>query len=43
MVKGGKNGSNTFGEGWGTFPPLPPQMPDLGGGGAAGGDALEEV
>ena len=32
MVKGGKNRSNTFGEGWGTFPPTPPpQTPDLGG------------
>ena len=28
MVKGGKNGSNTFGEGWGTFPPTfpPPKV-----------------
>ena len=42
IVKRGKNGSNTFGEGWGTFPPTPPQRPDLGdlGGGAAGGDDL---
>ena len=32
--KGGKNGSNTFGEGWGTFPPTPPpKRPDLGGSG----------
>ena len=43
-VKGGKNGSNTFGEGWGTFPPTfpPPKgwiWRDLGGG-AAGGDDL---
>ena len=41
MVKEGKNGSNTFGEGWGTFPPTPPPKGriwgDLGGG-AAGGD-----
>ena len=32
--KGGKNGSNIFGEGWGTFPPTPPQgriWGDLGG------------
>ena len=41
-VKGGKNGSNTFGEGWGTFPPTPPKgriWGDLGGE-AAGGDDL---
>jgi len=43
-VKGGKNGSNTFGEGWGTFPPTFPHPKgriwrDLGGG-AAGGDHL---
>ena len=43
-VKGGKNGSNTFGEGWGTFPPTSNQPKgrisrDLGGG-AAGGDDL---
>jgi len=36
-VKGGKNGSNTFGEGWGTFPPTFPHPKgriwrDLGGG-----------
>ena len=36
-VKGGKHGSNTFGEGWGTFPPtfLPPKgwiWGDRGGG-----------
>ena len=43
MVKGGKNESNTFGEGWGTFLPTPPpKMTDLRGlwGAAAGGDAL---
>ena len=43
MVKGGKNESNTFGEGWGTFLPIPPpKMTDLRGiwGAAAGGDAL---
>ena len=35
MAKGGKNGSNTFGEGWGTFPPTfpPSKTPDLGGSG----------
>ena len=35
MVKGGKNGSNTFGEGWGTFPPtfLPPKGRIWGDGG----------
>ena len=43
-VKGGKNGSNTFGEGWGMFPPNSNQPKgrisrDLGGG-AAGGDDL---
>ena len=43
-VKGGKNGSNTFGEGWGMFPPTSPPPKgriwgDLGGG-AAGGDEL---
>ena len=44
MVKGGKNESNTFGEGWGMFPPTPPKRRIWGGrGGAAGGDALEEV
>ena len=43
MVKGGKNESNTFGEGWGTFPPTPPpKTPDLGGIWGGGGDALEE-
>ena len=44
MVKGAKNESNTFGEGWVTFPPTPPQNAgfrgDLGGAAAAGGDAL---
>ena len=34
MVKAGKNGSNTFGEGWGTFPPTPP---NAGFGGIWGG------
>ena len=29
MVKG-KNRGNTFRDGWGTFPPTPPPMPDLG-------------
>ena len=44
-VKGGKNGSNTFGEGWGNVSPNSPLPPkgriwgDLGGG-AAGGDDL---
>ena len=40
-VKGEKNRSNTFGEGWGTFSPTPPPKGriwgDLGGA-AAGGD-----
>ena len=44
MVKGGEKRANTFGEGWGTFPPTPPpqKTPDLGGiwAAAAGGDAL---
>ena len=41
-VKEGKNESNTFGEGWGTFPPTPPQKARFRGiwGGAAGGDDL---
>ena len=34
-VKGEKNGSNTFGEGWGTFYPIPP--PKAGFGGIRGG------
>ena len=43
-VKGGKNGSNTFGEAWGTFPPTFPHpkgriWKDLRGG-AAGADDL---
>ena len=43
MVKGGEKRANTFGEGWGTFPPTSPP-PNAGFGGvwaaAAGGDAL---
>ena len=35
MVKGGRNRRNTFGEGWGTFPPTPP--PNAGFGGIWGG------
>ena len=45
LVKEGKNESNTFGEGRGTFPHTPPQTPDLGGiggGEGRGGDALGE-
>ena len=44
-VKGEKNGSNTFGEGWGTFPPTSPPKRRIGGGsgGAAGGVALDAL
>ena len=31
MVTEGKNGSNTFGEGRGTFPPIPPPNAGFGG------------
>jgi len=38
MVKGGKNESNTFGEGWGMFPPTPSPLPQNAGfGGYLGG------
>ena len=47
MVKGGKNGSNTFGEGWGTFPLTfpPPKRRIWGGpgGAASGGVALDAL
>ena len=39
MVKGGENRGNTFGKGWGTFPPtfLPPKGRIWGDGGGCGG------
>ena len=46
-VKGEKNGSNTFGEGWGTFSPTfpPPKRRIWGGSGGAvaGGVALDAL